>query len=302
MRRFSCFLLIIFFASSETSRAAPQSKEAFRAAINELVGQSQLHVGAAVKDLATGDEFFVNPDASFPLGSSIRIHLIAELYRQAAAKKLSLDDVRALPESARVGGYGVLRYMGRANPVSLSLRDYAILVSTVNDNSAANFLTDVVRIDNINTSLAAQGTPEIKFNRRAISRRDISADTPQNVGTPRAVMRALELLHQGKVVDRATSDAIIDLLAIPDMSYVRRELPFGVRFAGQSGSGPDFRCDEGLVLLPNHAYIVCVMVDRLPERRVRGRRDYSEADRVVSQLSGLALSYFEGDQPDAEKK
>lgn len=293
---FRRFLLCTWCASVVIGFAAPRETRELQQAIERIVANSPLRVGVAMKDLATGDEFLVRPDVSFPQGSSIRIHLVAELYRQAAAGKFSLDEVRPVPESARVGGYGVLRYMGQNNQVSLSLRDYAVLVATINDNVAANLLTDVVGMDNVNVSLAAQGTPEIKFQRRAVNRREVSPDTPENVGTPRAVMKALELLYRGKVVNRATSDAILEMLALPDISYVRRDLPFGVRFAGQSGSGPDFRCDEGIVLLPKHAYIFCVMIDHIPERRVRGRRDYSQADQLIADLGRLALEYCQREE------
>ena len=40
------------------------------------------------------------------LPANVRIHLVAELYRQAAAGRLNLMEVRPLPESARTGGLG----------------------------------------------------------------------------------------------------------------------------------------------------------------------------------------------------
>src|SRR5581483_2964846 len=184
-----------------------------------------------------------------------------ELFRQAAAKKISVDEVRSFPESARTTGTGGLRYM-KGGSVAMTLRDYAMLMIAVNDHTAANFLTDLLGMDNVNASLAAQGTPEIKFLRRAISRRD-APNAPENEGTPRAVMRALELIHRGQVVDRATSDGILEVLAVPEISYFRREIPRGIGFAGRSGSGPTMRCDAGIVLLPRRPFVLCVMVKDL---------------------------------------
>lgn len=283
-------LLAVACAVCACPAAEPSPVEQLRAELREIAGSSSLKVGIAIKDLVTGDEFTVNADETFPQGSCIRIHLISELFRQHAAKKLSLDDVRILPETSRTGGFGVLRFMDRR--VALTLRDYAVLVSTVNDNSAANFLTDIVGMDNVNASLAAQGTPEIKFVRKAMSRRDAPSDLPENVATPRSAMRALDLIHRGRVVDRATSDAILDLLALPEASYFHRELPSGIRFAGRSGSGPSFRCDEGVVLLSDRPYVFCVMVDGIGHSPAAGRRDYSRADVVISAVSRRAFTYF----------
>ena len=262
-------------------------RERFQKSIVDAVKSSGLDAGVAIKDLVSGDEFLVQPDAAFPQGSSIRIHLVAELFRQAAAKKLSLDEVRVLPESARTGGSGVLRFMGTGS-VSMSLRDYAVLMIAVNDHSAANFLTDVVGMENIKASLAAQGTPEIKFQRRVMTRRD-NPVPPENEATPRAVMRSLELLHRGAVVDRATSDAILEVLAVPEVSYFRRELPYGVRFAGRSGSGPTMRCDAGIVLAAERPFVICVMVKGLP---FTPSRDYSKPDALIARITQLAVRHF----------
>jgi len=261
----------------------------FQKAITDLAEASQMNVGIAIKNLATGEEFLHNADDVFPQGSSIRIHIVAELYRQAAAKKVSVDEPRAFPESARTSGFGVLSHMGKGT-VLMSLHDYAVLMIMVNDNSAANFLTDVLGMDAINASLAAQGTPEIKVQRKALPRQE-SQPTPDNVGTPRAVMRSLELLHQGEVVDRSTSDAILKVIALPEVSYFRRNLPPGIAFAGRSGSGPTSRCDTGIVMLKEQPYILCVMLKDIPQSPVGGPK-FAKADALISRVTQLAQQFF----------
>ncbi|MSU50537.1 MAG: serine hydrolase [Opitutus sp.] len=285
------FIFIILAFLLPTLPAAPAagagSGEKFRTQLAALVKDSSLAAGVAIKDLVSGEEFLLNADGVFPQGSSIRIHLVTELYRQAAAKVLSVDEIRPLPSTARAGGTGVLRYMSR-DSLAMSLRDYAFLMIAVNDHSAANFLTDLVGMDNINASLAAQGTPEIKFRRRVMSRHT-AADALENEGTPLAVMRSLALLHAGEVVDRATSDAILEVLSVPEISYFRREVPRDVPFAGRSGSGPTMRCEAGIVRLSDRPFVLCVMVKNL---RFDGTRNYSKADTLIGDITRLAMQYF----------
>jgi hypothetical protein len=284
-------LLLALAGTSALAAAESARSAAFLSQLRAAASTPGYQVGFAIKDLVTGEEFLHQPDRVFPQGAAIRIHLVTELHRQAAAGKLSLSEVRLLPEAVRTGGFGVLRHLGHGT-VSLSLRDYAALMLMVNDNTAANFLTDVLGMANVNASLVAQGTPELKFQRRAISRHAAPPDLPENEGTPRAAMRALALIHEGKVVDRATSDAILEILALPESAPFRRDLPPGVRFAGESGSSPTMRCEEGIVLLAEHPYIYCAMYTRPAGREQQGRT--FAANDPLEQLSRIALDYFSG--------
>jgi beta-lactamase class A len=266
----------------------------FQKMLTDQVAATKMTVGIAIKDLTSGEEFLINADDVFPQGSSIRIHIVTELYRQAAAKKISVDEVRSFPESARTPGFGVLNHMEKGS-VLMSLRDYAVLMIMVNDNSAANFLTDILGMDNINASLVAQGTPEIKLQRKAMPRQEV-ANFPDNVATPRASMRSLELIHRGEVVDRATSDAIVKVLALPEVSYFRRSLPPGIMFAGRSGSGLGARTDVGIVMLKERPYILCVMVKDLGSGSVGGP-NYAKADAFIGSVTKLAQKYFSSKIP-----
>ncbi|MEX0736418.1 MAG: serine hydrolase [Bacteroidota bacterium] len=110
-----------------------------------IVSSSDAVVGVAIKDLTTGEELFINEDEIFPQASSIKIHILAELYRQAEEGKFKLTDIKPLPESVRVGGSGVLGELGK-NSVTMSLRDYAVLMVVLSDNTATNLLIEKVGI------------------------------------------------------------------------------------------------------------------------------------------------------------
>jgi beta-lactamase class A len=290
MRSRLAILPLLFFAVVLRSEPTAETNNMFFGKmVTELAASSKMSAGIAIKDLTSGEEFLFNADDVFPQGSSIRIHIVSELYRQAAAKKISVDEIRSFPDSARTPGFGVLSHMGKGS-VLMSLRDYAILMIMVNDNSAANFLTDILGMENVNASLVAQGTPEIKLRRKAMPRQDV-VNFPDNVGTPHSVMRSLALLHNGEVVDRATSDAILKVLALPEVSYFRRNLPAGVMFAGRSGSGVGARTDVGIVMLKGRPYILCVMVKDLGPGPVGGP-NYTKADAFIGNVTKLAQQYF----------
>ncbi len=287
LQAFFLFSILTFGLRAEPTDTTDSAR--LQKSITDFAETATMTVGIAIKDLTSGEEFLFNADDEFPQGSSIRIHIVAELYRQAAAKKVTVNEPRAFPESARTPGFGVLSHMNKGT-VLMSLHDYAVLMIMVNDNSAANLLTDILGMDAINASLAAQGTPAIKLQRKATPRQE-NQPIPDNVGTPRAVMRALELLHRGEVVDRATSDAILNVLALPEVSYFRRNLPAGMVFAGRSGSGTNSRCDTGIVMFKARPYVLCVMLKDLPLNPDAGPR-FAKADAFIGHVTQLAQKFF----------
>src|SRR5207302_153052 len=100
-------------------------------------------MGLAVKDLTTGESFAVNAAMVFPQASSIKITVLMELLRQAQAGKLKLDDRVAIKQVHMVGGSGVLQFFGDASS-AISLRDLAVLMIVLSDNTATNILIDQV--------------------------------------------------------------------------------------------------------------------------------------------------------------
>ncbi|MFM8334542.1 MAG: serine hydrolase [Opitutaceae bacterium] len=269
--------------------AAREDAGALQRQLEEIIRSTGVEAAIAIKDPASGLEVLLNADRVMPVAGGIRIHLIAELFRQAAEGKHSLDEVRLLPESARVGGLGVLRYMSPRS-VSMSLRDYATLVVTAADNSAANFLTDLVGMEAVNRSLRHQGTPEIRFQRRAMPR-SVGERSPDNVATARSTIRALELLHAGKVVNRAVSEEVIAVLSLPEVSYVRRRLPQGWRFAGLSGHGPGVRSDQGLLLFEGRSVSVCFLLRSSSGKPPRFDQP-SATDELMSRIWTVAVEHF----------
>lgn len=299
MQRILVLLLVCVTLGLKAAEVAPLTPIEFQQKLENLAKESGYKVGIAIKDLTNGKEFLVNPDGVFPQGSCIRIHIVTELFRQAAAGKVSLTAAQPVPDSARTGGFGILRYMD-AKTLTMSLRDYAALMMMVNDNTAANLLTDLLGMETINASLIAQGTPELKFQRRAISRRTAPANLPENVGTPRAAMKALQLIYDGQIVDRATSREILDLLALPSATFIQVELTENTRFAGESAANSTMRCEEGIVLLKDRPYIFCVMFTHPPVYNRGESRQRSQKDEFVERVSRTTLAYFR--QQNSAKK
>lgn len=281
MRTLVALLLTTLLLGPATAKPLAALSEPLRAA----VAREDMRVGVAIKDLNTGEEFLLHGDESFRQASSIKIHILTELYRQHAAGRLDVHAKVPFTPESRAAGSGLLKHMGR-DTVTMSLRDYAVLMIVLSDNSATNLLIDRVGMDAVNAFLVAQGTPGIQLQRRMMDRAAVAAGR-DNIATPREMMRSLELLHRGEVVDRTTSDEVLKILKIPRFGRpaIREPLPESVAVAHKGGSlSSGVRCDSAIIYLPGRPYVLCVMTE--------GRKDSAEGEEVIADVSRLAYQHF----------
>jgi beta-lactamase class A len=98
-------------------------------------------LAVAILDLSTGQKYLLHADEILPTASSIKIAILAELYRQAQQGKLKLTDMYTLQSGDIVGGSGIAGVL-TAGATRLTLRDVAALMISVSDNSATNVIID----------------------------------------------------------------------------------------------------------------------------------------------------------------
>lgn len=240
-------------------------------------------MGVAVKDLATGETFGAHNDVVFPQASSIKIAILVELFRQAQAGAVRLDDRVEVKHGQMVGGSGVLQHFGDSAS-AVSLRDLAVLMIVLSDNTATNILIDRVGLASVNENLRRLGLQETRLARRMI---DIEAQRAgrENVSTPREMAALLEMLQQGKALDAQHTAAALEILKYPKEGPLRRGLPERVALADKSGTLAGVRCDSGIVLLPGRPYVISVMTTYGESQEA--------AERAIGEVSRRVFDYFD---------
>lgn len=237
-------------------------------------------MGVSILDLTTGQHFGVNEDLVFPQGSSIKIPILIELYRQANAGELRLDERLPITTGEMAGGSGILKYFGDGES-EVSLRDLGVLMIVLSDNTATNLLIDRVGMERVNATMAELGLPSIRLQRRMIRPQD-SAAGRENVATPREaaeLMRRIascELPMSGELCGEVRS-----VLEFP--KTVPGEVPSTVKRAWKGGSIQGVRAGWGIVDLPGRPYAVGVMVNY---------SDGAEAGVAIDEAATAAYRYF----------
>ncbi|MBC8087477.1 MAG: serine hydrolase, partial [Phycisphaerae bacterium] len=143
----------------------------FRDQLKDVARRTEGVVGIGAIDLASGERFGFNDTLTFPQGSAIKIPLLVELFRQAEAGTLSLTDRLPIRASDHVGGTGVAQWFGDAQSM-LSLRDLAVLMIVLSDNTATNLLIEKVGMQAVNATMTSLGVPSIKLQRLMIRPRE----------------------------------------------------------------------------------------------------------------------------------
>src|SRR3954469_5070667 len=221
MKGSSLTVPVAFLLLAATPSAAPQSALAaelrvrFEQRIQAIAAHIDGVVGYSIVDLTTGERVGHLERETFPAASAIKLAIVYELFKQAEEGKIRLEETTTLDRRQAVGGTGVLVEMGTP---TLSIRDYAVLMVTLSDNTATNVLIDRLGMDRIAARMQGLGLASTKLRRQmmdtAAARRG-----DENTSTPDELARLLEAMHgpmsgPAKAGHYAMADAI-ELLKKP---------------------------------------------------------------------------------------
>lgn len=284
-------LLIMMFTSTkiaQTGIAQEKVSEAhlrqlqvkLRSQIEKIAEELNGVMGVAIRDLTTGEEILINENLVFPTGSSIKIPILIELYKQAAEGRYKLDDRKLIERKDMVAGSGVIQlFTDRTS--QLSLADLGILMIAVSDNTATNILIDQVGMTNVNSMLERHGLSGIRLRRKMIDRA-ASARGDENTATPYEAMRLMEKLDRGEIVNKSISDQVLTTLKIRKNSAIPSLIPRSVAIANKPGGIEGASCDWAIVYVPNRPFAITVMTSWLGQ----------DAQNPIAGIAKLAYDHF----------
>jgi beta-lactamase class A len=196
--------------------AVPLSAATLQSRVEEAVRTLRGTMGVAAKNLTTGETVSVNADTPFPTASVIKVAVMVEVFHQMAEGRFKREDTVTLEEAAKVDGSGILQRLHGG--LVLTVGDLLDLMMTVSDNTATNLLIARVGTARVDGRLASYGLTRTKLFRPTFrdGHPDVFPEEEKEFGlgvaTPREMARLMELVAEGKVVDRAASDAMIALM------------------------------------------------------------------------------------------
>ncbi|CAN5528743.1 class A beta-lactamase [soil metagenome] len=258
-----------------------------RSEIESIIAASGATVmGVAIKHLETGEELYLNADQTFPLCSVFKIPVLAEAFHQIEAGKLTLEDRWELTLAEKNLPSGILVFL--QDGLMPTLCDLLTLMIIISDNTATDMVMHRLGVPNITKFMHGLGLTDIHvpmtvrdlFNdimgeagsdpRLAFTNLDkpqkeetanrtgraYSLEPDNDVGTPRALNRLLELIFQGAVVSRTACDQMLQIMLQQQLNLrLPRFLPEGTPVAHKTGTLGGIRNDSGIIYCNEHAHV-----------------------------------------------
>ena len=179
--------------------------------------------GIYVKSLETGEEIALDADAEMETMSTIKIPLMTEVFEQIKAGKFALTDKYTYAEADLRGGTGVIRSL--APGAVLTVKDLITLMIIVSDNTATDVLYRMVGGPAaVNARMAALGLKTTRAQTLAAPWFDALRAAPSSeafyregkhpfgLSTPREMASLLEKMERGTLVDKPSSDLMLQIM------------------------------------------------------------------------------------------
>jgi beta-lactamase class A len=270
--------------------------------LTQLCDHFSGRLGIAARHLGTGEELGVNAEESFPTASSIKIPVLIELYRRAQVGELSLAERLRYTARDRTLGSGILGDLD--DGLEPTLRDLAVLMMSISDNTATNMLIDRLGKEQINAAVQAAGAPGIELRNRIDF--DLIRQSNDNlaVGTPADFIRLLAALWEGRILKPKHRDGVLRIMRIQKyIEPIRRYLPFNpyaaefgepqdLWIASKTGGLSGVRCESGLIGAGETVYALSVMGTECADKSLGSD---SEGTLAIATASEFVYRYWVGD-------
>ena len=136
----------------------------------------------ALTDLTSGESIGHDEDDVMPTASLIKVPVLVALYRAVDEGRVSLTDRVRYGDEHRCLGSGVLSRMTPG--VEMTVRDAAVLMIIISDNSATNMCIDLVGLEQVNETMRSFGLEQTTIFQTA-RRHEGGARRAEDVGEHR---------------------------------------------------------------------------------------------------------------------
>jgi beta-lactamase class A len=172
------------------------------------------------EDLVTGERMALNEDVPMVAASVIKLFVLVEAQRRIHGGSLARDQEVVIRRERCVPSCGALSYMH--DGLKVTAEDLYTLMTVLSDNTATNYLIDILGLEAIRDCIRDLGFRGTRLNRKMFDAR-LDALGVQNYITAREVGELLARLYRGTVI---SPEASRDMLRILKLQQINHKIPF----------------------------------------------------------------------------
>ncbi len=250
--------------------------------VQAVLGGVPATFGIAGCHLATAETVLINEHEVFPSASVIKVPMLVEVMYQRDEGRLSLDETFTLRDADKVQGSGVLKELH--DGLQLTLRDLAVLMIILSDNTATNMIMDRIGMDNVNERMRGLGLRTVTLARKMYDWEQ-QKQGRENLISAYEMMLLLRMIAEGRISSKSTSQEILDIMARQQYrDKIPLLLPEDTRIANKTGSITRVTHDVGVVYTPDGAFILCTLAKDVDDVR--------RAERAIADVSLTMYNHF----------
>ncbi len=262
------------------------------AGLEKLAYNYRGNVGIYLKDLNSDRTWEYNPDRLFPSASLIKVPIMVAVCEKIKRGEISLDTQIKLTHRDRAGGSGSLKWVREGTRLSVMEIIYKMI--TESDNTATKMLIEDMGIEYFQKAFEGIGLVTTKIYPEGLSLTSGHV-TRENYTTAREMTVLMERIYRGEMVDRTSSEFMLDVLKHnKSRSRLRKGLPLGWEIGHKTGLLRRSCHDVGIVFSPRGDYLISVLTGNGP--------DYTTAKNFISRVAKLTYQYYKIDSDYAQTR
>ncbi|MDF0607187.1 class A beta-lactamase-related serine hydrolase [Neisseriaceae bacterium TC5R-5] len=276
------------------TRSSP-SLQQLEQKIHDILSREDSHFALAFKDLSTQQTILHNARDRFHAASTMKTPVMIEVYRQAAAGKLSLQDKLTLKNvfnSIIDNSEFSLNAADDSEPsyydlcgTDTSIAALVYKMITESSNIATNMLLEIVTPADVTATMRQLGANDIEIKRGLEDQKAFDQGLI-NTTTAYDLMLIFEKLANGMVVSPAASEQMVNVLL--DQKFrdiIPAQLPVGTKVAHKTGNITGINHDSAIVYLADGRAYVLILLSKT-------RASEEQAKQMMATVSRSLYDYM----------
>lgn len=244
-------------------------------AVDNVLAGARGNYGIAIKNLKTGETYFVDAHKVFQPGSLYKLWIMAETFKQLEGGKLTENEILNADIQDLNNESGIDKDTAELidGTVTLSVKTALEQMITISHNYAALLLTKRLKLSNVENFLKQNNLNESIVG-------DLSKTTPYDIAL------FFEKLYKWQLANEGNTQKMIALLKRQTLNdKLPKYLPQNIPIAHKTGEIDYFSHDGGIVFGEKGDYIIVVLSES----------DYPPgAEERIAQISQAVYQYFAG--------